>query len=92
MLGSTTDNTPELNSARAQEIVALCREDKYFSNSEAPIVPEYIHTVGYMLHCRESFAYLNSGAAVSPSDRTFDSQYIRPCYVSIFYSVAAYAC
>lgn len=64
-LSSTSFTTPESNKAASDEIHELCKQDKYFSSSDANFVPENIHTVGYMRHFRDSLELLQSVAAVA---------------------------
>lgn len=58
-------STEAANLAEAQRIVLLCKDDKYFNNTDAMLDVNTIQTVGYMATCRNKFDLLDSTQSVT---------------------------
>ena len=63
-LGSPLESTVEQNEEKAKEIIALCEKDAYFKSPDSFLVPDKIHTLGFMEHCRDCLELLQTVDAV----------------------------
>ncbi len=68
LVKSSIDITPQANQRVAEEIMSKSKDDPYFADSCSVLLPENVHTLGYMKACRNSFEHVGeSVAAVLPS-------------------------